>query len=234
MDSDLKQKFKLNNYSESSYNKNIKTILRLFPYLKDKTKGKRLKIDDDSMYYISFREHAQQITDIIMGYLSKLNINNTDAVITDATAGVGGNTISFGMYFKSVNAIEMDTTRYEYLKNNVDVYDLKNVNTINDDCTKVFCELDNHDVIFVDPPWGGKSYKYHNNLKLQISNVSLEMMCSHLFDSNIMKKVPKMVVLKLPTNYDIYYLYNYLRDKIIYFHDLKKMYIIVILDKKID
>lgn len=75
--------------SDNSKNNNIKTVLRLFPYLKDKTKGNSLKIDDESIYYISFREHAQQITNIIMGYLSKLNINNSDAVITDATAGVG-------------------------------------------------------------------------------------------------------------------------------------------------
>lgn len=220
--------------SDNSKNNNIKTVLRLFPYLKDKTKGNSLKIDDESIYYISFREHAQQITNIIMGYLSKLNINTKDAVITDATAGVGGNTISFGMRFKSVNAIELDTTRYEYLKNNTEVYNLKNINAINDDCTKVFCELEEHDVVFVDPPWGGKSYKIHNNLKLQLSNVSLEMMCKHLFDINIMKQVPKMVVLKLPINYDINYLYNCLRDKTIYFHDMKKMYIIVILDKKIE
>jgi 16S rRNA G966 N2-methylase RsmD len=219
---------------ESNDYKNIKTILRLFPYLKDKTKRKNLKIDNESIYYISFREHAQQITNIIEDYLVKLGIDSKDAVITDATAGVGGNTISFGMNFKYVNSIEIDKMRYDYLKNNIDVYGLNNINTINNDCIKVLHELDNHDVIFIDPPWGGKSYKDYNNLKLQLSNIPIEMICKHLCDSNIMKKVPEIIILKLPINYDIFYLYNYLKNKTIYFHDLKKMYIIVIINKKLE
>ena len=83
----------------------------------------------------------------------------------------------------------------------------------NDDCTKVLADIDNHNIIFIDPPWGGKSYKSHNNLKLRLSNVSLETMCNHIMDTSIMKHTPELIVMKLPTNYDIKHLYNTIKSK---------------------
>lgn len=208
----------------------IKTILRLFPYLSDKTKAQKLKIDEDSLHYISIREHADHISKIIITHIKSLKLNINDITITDATAGVGGNTISFGMKFKYVNAIEIDNIRASYLKNNIDIYNLKNINIINDDYTKIYTSL-NQDVVFIDPPWGGKSYKDHSNLKLELSNIPLETICNNLLDKSIVANPPNLIVLKLPNNYDVKYLYNTLTCKTIYFYDLKKMFILVIVNK---
>ncbi len=211
----------------------VSNLGKLFPYMKDKTKVQNLKIDTESIHYISTRDYADKITSIIELHLRQLNINNEDAVITDATAGVGGNAISFALKFKYVNAIEIDTKRSEYLKHNIDVFQVKNIKVYNEDCTKILDKLDSHHVIFLDPPWGGKSYKDHQLLKLQISNASVELMCNDMMNSKIMKTVPEIIILKLPTNYDIIYLYNIVKNKNIYFYDLKKMYILVIMQAQV-
>jgi predicted RNA methylase len=201
---------------------------KLFPYVKDKTKVQDLKIDEESVCYISTRDYAEKISAIIGHHLQKAGIKNSNAVITDATAGVGGNTISFGQHFKSVIAIEIDKLRSEYLSNNIKVFKLDNITVINDDCTKILDKIDNHNVVFLDPPWGGRSYKDHSYLKLQISNASIELLCNDMLNKNIMKKVPELIILKLPTNYNIPYFYNVIKNKEVYFYDLKKMYVLAI------
>lgn len=211
----------------------LKTILRLFPFLNDKSKANKLKIDDESLYFISLREHADNITKIIKSHLVNIGIDPSESTITDATAGVGGNTISFGMNFKKVYAIELDKIRADYLDNNIKVYCLNNVEVVNGDCTLILDKLD-QTVVFIDPPWGGKSYKDYKLLKLQLSSASLEMVCNHLLDKDIMKVTPKLIVLKLPNNYDIKYLYKTIKCKNIYFYDMKKMFIMVIVNHEDD
>jgi 16S rRNA G966 N2-methylase RsmD len=206
----------------------------LFPYLDNKEKASKLLIDDDSIHFISVREYAQKITDIIKYHLSQLKIDADKTIITDATAGVGGNTISFGMSFKSVNAIEIDKKRTDYLVNNLDIYNLKNVNVINGDCTQLIIILDNHDVIFVDPPWGGKNYKKHDYLRLHLSDMPIEMICNGLLDEEVSLRPPSIVVFKLPSNYDIKFFYDNVKSDKIYFHDLKKMILLVVINPKIN
>lgn len=208
-----------------------KSFLRLFPYLKDRERALNLKIDEKSLCYISIREYAAKISAIIKKHLEIIDIKSKDAVITDATAGVGGDTISFAIIFKFVYAIEIDKTRYDYLINNIGVYDLKNVKTMNDDCTKILNLIDNHDVIFIDPPWepNDESYKDKVNLRLPLSFYeSIEAYCNRLMDENYMKKVPKIIVLKLPKNYDMMHFYKTVKHKNVYYYDLRKMVILVV------
>lgn len=209
-----------------------KSFLRLFPYLKDRDKALNLKIDDKSMYYISIREYAAKITAIIKKHLEILDIKAKEAIITDATAGVGGDSISFAINFKFVYSIEIDKLRYEYLVNNLNIYDLKNVKMINDDCTKILNTIENHDVIFIDPPWepNDESYKDKVSLRLPLSFYeSIEAYCNRLMDNTYMKNVPKIIVLKLPKNYDMMHFYKTVKHKNIYYYDLKKMVILVVI-----
>lgn len=209
------------------YNNN-KLKLRLFPYLKNKTKIGYLKIDPESINYISMREYAKKISEILKYHLVKKNINPREAIITDATAGIGGNTISFAQYFKFVHAIELDKTRAEYLQNNINIYELSNVQVYNQDCLELTKNL-NQQVVFIDPPWGGKNYKMQKNLRLIISNISLESYCNQLFDKNITKNIPSIIILKLPRNYDLLYFYSVLTEKTIFYYNLTKMIILVII-----
>lgn len=197
-----------------------KIIFRLFPNIPKN--GKKIMIDADSVHYISNKEDAALITTIIK---SKLKDNNI--TITDATAGVGGNTISFCSEFKHVNAIEIDNTRFEYLQNNLNVYGITNVDLFKNDCLDVLHIIDKHDVIYIDPPWGGRDYKQYDKLKLSISDMSIELLCVRLMDKSYMKSVPNLIVLKLPLNYNIKHFHKIITKKT-YMYTLKKMYIIII------
>ncbi len=222
------------NIDYDTYNKNYKQnkITKLFPYISNKSKGLHLKIDDESLNYISVRNISEQITNIIIHHLTELNIDHKTSIVTDATAGVGGNVISFALNFKEIHAIELNSERTEMLVNNTNVYDLKNVKIYNADCIKLLQEINDHHVIFIDPPWGGKNYKMFNKLTLFLSEISIETLCQNLTNENYMKKIPQLIVLKLPKNYDIEFLYQSIDKKnSVYMYDLEKMKIIVIVVK---
>ena len=87
-----------------------------------------------------------------------------------------------------------------------------------------------HSVVFIDPPWGGRSYKDYKKLRLTLSNTSLESICNCILDDEIMTCTPNLIVLKLPTNYDVKFLYDTVNSKSIHLHELNKMLIIVILN----
>lgn len=198
-------------------NKNL-IIKRIFPELQN-NQYLKLKIDNKSINYISIKEHARIITNLILEKLNNMGIKNENLVITDATGGVGGNTISFGKAFSKVISVEIDTLRSLYLRNNIQLYDLDNVQIINEDYTKL--NLD-QDILFVDPPWGGSSYKEQQNIKLSLGNISIESICNNASYNT------KLIVLKLPINYDINYLMKAIIFRKITVVNLKKMLIILI------
>ena len=55
----------------------------------------------------------------------------------------------------------------------------------------------NYELIFIDPPWGGPSYKYETKTKFSINNMSLKEV------TTILRTKDKIVVWKLPFNYDL-------------------------------
>jgi len=197
----------------------------LFPYLEDKNKKNLLKIDDESISYISSKHVAKEITMIIKNHAKIIGLNKV--IITDAFAGVGGDTLSFGMNFEQVNAIELNKTRYDYLRNNCAVYELKNVKSYNSDCMDYLYKL-KHNIVFFDPPWGGKKYKLQKNIRIKINNIHQEDIINNLFK---LKNGPEMIVLKLPKNYDITFFYNKVKNYTTYIHELNKMIILVVYKK---
>ncbi|QKF93825.1 RNA cap guanine-N2 methyltransferase [Fadolivirus algeromassiliense] len=211
--------------------KKVSVILRLFPYLENKEDATKLKIDDDSIHYISIREYAEKISGIIRDNLTKIGIKENDAVITDATAGVGGDTISFAKHFKSVISMEINKDRSEYLQNNIAIYKCDNVTVMNGSCNDLLCTIPEHDVIFIDPPWqpDNTSYKQYDNLRLSIGLEPIEDFCNKLMNPSYMKCVPKLIVFKLPNNYDIAHFYKTVNIKNIYYYPLPKMIILVVL-----
>lgn len=257
----------------SENSKRLKKNLRLFPYLTgDKNKASQLQIDDESLSYISVREFADKITNIIVEHLTKMGMDLDEVYITDATAGVGGNTISFAKKFKNVTAIEIDKKRFDYLKNNLSIYNLNYVKTVHDNCLNVIDQLDHQDVVFIDPPWGGKSYKKHKSLRLSLSITDnhnpppcseldqkkeeqlvqeheeqmkqteqeaqegdneqikdIETVCNDLFNKEKTISPPKLVVFKLPQNYDLHHFFKVVTNKkIMHYKLLDKMMILAV------
>jgi|ERR1700744_2603485 len=209
---------------------------KLFPNNNDAMILDKVMIDDESVSYISIPEDADKITKIIQQHCYRLNLTPLSLTITDAMSGVGGNVLSFASNFMSVNAIELDIKRYQFLVNNIDAYKLSNVLHYCDDCLNIIYKFTQQDIIFFDPPWGGKTYKDQNNIRLTISNISIEDICIKLFDDNESISVPYLICVKLPKNYDIRNLYFKLSNENkkfeIYCYDLTKMYIVIIQKKK--
>ena len=209
---------------------NVKMIKYLFPFIHNKFLLNHLKIDDASIHYISTKEVSDKITTIISHHILLLNINFV--VITDATAGVGGNAISFANTFNFLNAIEIDEVRCSYLHNNLSMYGLNNFRTFNTDFLQTIYSINNHSVIFIDPPWGGEDYKKHSLMQIHMNTLSLDYICNDLLFNQAMKKNPQFICLKLPKNYDIYSLYSNIQNVDIYLYNLNKMIIIIIQKKQ--
>lgn len=176
----------------------VKYYKHLFPDEKgvDKTK---LKLTFESTYSITKPNDGIELIKIINKYIKeKLD----KLVITDATANVGGDTINFSKYFKKVNAVELDKVNCKFLKNNINVYNRKNVNIICNDYIKVSNELI-QDIIYIDPPWGGvKYYKFHKKYS-KSEKINLYLGKYNIID--VLKKLRKKAsyfILKLPFNYD--------------------------------
>jgi 16S rRNA G966 N2-methylase RsmD len=170
----------------------INYIYKYFPYI-SKLQHNKLKIDDVGLYSISTPKNADIVSKII-----KKNFFSQNIIITDAMAGVGGNTLSFSSFFYYVNAIEIDTKRFNYLVSNISLYDRLNVLCIKGDYLDLIYKI-YQDVIFMDPPWGGKNYKELETVSLTIGDHTLEELCERIRND----KICKMIILKLPLNYDI-------------------------------
>lgn len=216
-------------------NKNNSRIYidRLFPNVNEMRLHHKLKINRESIMYITIPNDAEQITKIVSNHGLKYYEKSQDISITDGTAGVGGNTISFSYKFKSVIAIEIDQERFNYLLNNINAYQITNVDLLNGNCLDIIPNLNTNNIIFLDPPWGGKKYKTCNKIRLSLGNYSIEEVCLHFLNKDIMTSVPNLIVLKLPKNYDVENVYKKLvnkndNERRIYFYELNKMIIIVI------
>ena len=205
--------------------KNIIYYDKLFPVYDNKEILNKLKIDYDSVSYISSPIYAEKITKIIINHCKTNKL-----IISDCTAGCGGDSISFLNKFKKVYSFEKNLIRYYYLLNNIKQYKLTQKSHIHcSNFMKILKNIEDHDVIYIDPPWGGKDYYKTKQLRINMSNIPLESYILDFVKDKNTKKVPKIIILKLPCNYDLKYFYDNLK-KIgkIYMYDLNKMLIIVI------
>jgi uncharacterized UBP type Zn finger protein len=82
------------------------------------------------------------------------------------------------------------------------------------------------DVIFIDPPWGGKSYKDFETVSITIGDNTLEDICEKIR----IDKLCKMIILKLPLNYNIENFSDQLKENM-QIEQLPKMLVLVFLIK---
>lgn len=157
-----------------------------FPPTKDSGK---LRISDVGIYSVSKPEDAKWITDVILKRVS----SPEKKIITDATAGVGGNVISFANKFKGVHAVERDAVHAEMLENNVKVFGYKNVIVHQGDYLDFLPKL-KQDVVFIDAPWGGPRYRDQQEVRLFLSGNPV----THI--ANLLRDKAELIVLKVPRN----------------------------------
>jgi predicted RNA methylase len=178
----------------------LNIITKIFPHAE---KYDLLSYDSEGLYSITLPNDAEEISSLIKDLLGN------EITICDATAGIGGNTISFGKNFKSIISIELCKIRFKILENNIKAYDLLNINLINDSClNKLNLECSAY---FFDPPWGGPDYKFKKNIRFKLGDLTL---------IEIVKKInqygQKIIFFKLPNNYDLneFNEFNYIINKI--------------------
>ena len=159
-----------------------------------------LNYDEEGLYSITHPKEADLIS------LSIIELLGKDINIIDLTAGCGGNMISFIKYFKKVVGVEINENRYNILKANLVKYPFNNYELICDDAINYLKDI--YDVFFIDPPWGGPDYKKNNNIELYLSDIKL---------SDFISMIPKnkLIILKLPFNYNINIFKNNIIKKII-------------------
>jgi hypothetical protein len=159
----------------------------------------KLKLTPEGEYSITRRADGKRLLQKMASIIGPLNKKH----ITDITGNVGGDTILFGLNFKAVDSIEYNKENFDALENNVKVFGLDNVNLHFGDSTKLYKWYT--DVLYVDPPWGGRDYKEKENLDLFLGDVRVD---TYLKDILAEEWRPSYVFLKLPRNYNFKRLEN--------------------------
>jgi 16S rRNA G966 N2-methylase RsmD len=177
----------------------LNTLKKIFPEPHDQDYI-GLLYDIEGLYSITYPKDADLISQNIIDIIGTNKLN-----IIDMTAGCGGNMISFSKYFLHVTGIELNKVRFNMLRGNLIKYKYTNYKLICGDCTKE--NLDEYDVIYIDPQWGGPNYKNNSNLELYLSNIKLYDFISPIKN--------KLVIIKVPYNYNIDNYENHIIKKII-------------------
>ena len=223
------QEDQFDNQSIISTNYMIRTpvyIRTLFPYSKDVV-YEDLQMTEIGLYSISNRHDSGTLTRIINQCVQFWNIPTKSVIVTDGTSGIGGNAIAFAMCFMKVNAIELDTVQFTALKNNVHVYGLKNVDCYFGNCLKIIPTLEQH-IIFLDPPWGGKSYKQEKELTLEINDIPLV----HITNQWRKKcKKLEMIAIKIPKNFSLCKFANDCNFPFLYLLYFRKYNVLILSEK---
>jgi len=152
----------------------------------------KLKMTPEGEYSITKRKDG----DILLAHMKSMIKGIKTKSITDLTGNVGGDTIMFGLHFKDVKSIEINPENFDALKNNVEVFGLKNVEVKLGDSTKDYNWKT--DVLYLDPPWGGPDYKLSKELDLFLGDERVD-----IFLARILKEEwkPEYIFMKLPANY---------------------------------
>lgn len=188
-----------------------------------------LRITDEGMYSLTKHIDSVAIIRAMKNIIGEENIGGL--TIMDGTANVGGDTIRFGMYFKSVIGVELNDDNFDVLNHNVGVYRprLNNISVIKGDILDESVYQQVHtDVLYLDPPWGGKGYKDYDEEKMVIflSNVSLTQFIGNVLLNQVR---PSYIFIKLPINYNIDSLRDmpYVNDMQVY--KIRKFYLVCLL-----
>ncbi len=157
---------------------------------------KNFKLNSEGIFSITKPYESFQIIKTIE-FLYQGNIK--DLVITDGTASMGGDLINFSKKVKFVNGVEVNNENYEILKENCEFFECSNIKLYNDDYLKVYDKLE-QDIIYLDPPWGGSSYKEKDFITLKLGNLEIW----ELINLIIQKKLCTYILIKAPLNVSLY------------------------------
>ena len=181
-------------------------IFKYFPKVPDQPLKGILQINEVGKYSVTRPDEAYQIsTAIDMFWKTVLKSKKKFPTILDATAGFGGNSISFGLHFPHVKSVEKDIRHYTMLRSNLRAYNLeKKIQIFHANFLSML--RNNHpaiksDIIFLDPPWnypGGIWYTKKRTLMLSLDDIPITKIVSDIFKETSCQAV----IIKVPYNFD--------------------------------
>lgn len=182
----------------------VKNLHKLFRKPPLKYKLTSLALTDESLYSTTKWKEADIITySIINKYKEIINnkIEPQDLIITDANASVGGSSIAFWCNgFKCVNSVDIDKTTTECLETNLTIYGYPTKYITCADYTdpNIYKSF-KQNIIYLDPPWGGRNYKSFKSLETYLSGIEL-----HTFIIELINNIKiDMICIRIPINYDV-------------------------------
>lgn len=186
---------------------------RFFPKLTHKQIN-NIKLTDVSMYSFSYLYDAKLCVDFIESFTTL-----SELIITDATAGIGGNSILFAEKCKQVNCIEIHELHCKILNHILQLHNFENIKVYNYNYLNIYNSIE-EDIVFLDPPWTWDvdPRKYHHYDKLQLylkNNIKQKINIIEIIKLLAVKKT-RLVVLKVPYNFDFNTLYSTIVLKNIY------------------
>lgn len=147
-------------------------------------------ISNDYITLYTANKQALQILNILKKHCSRTY------TILDANSGMGGNSVYFCKYFKFVYCVDISNDAINYLEHNL--RDYNNYCIINENCLDIL-KIIQYDIVFFDPPWGGRLYKYKKCVNLFINNININSIIRQLY----FYKNVKIICLKVPKNFNI-------------------------------
>lgn len=166
----------------------------------------RIQYDDVALYSATDQVTATHIAT----FCRTLDGVDASSTVTDATSCIGGNTVAFAKQFAAVRAVEIDPTRFEMLRHNakllLDKPTLAKVSFHLADYTDTYARH-TQDIVFIDPPWGGKRYKQQAQVELFLGDTPLSTVVDQL------RTRCAHVVIKVPVNFNVKALVRVLRTK---------------------
>ena len=196
LDVDKKGEYKIRPEIIKLENRDLLNYFNIDDIKKAHNNKKKLQITDKGIYSISKPYLSQWICNIILNNidLSKEYIKE-NITLTDGTAGIGGDLIYFSKYFKKVNGIELNKTHFEVLKNNIKfVLNIENIDLFHDNYCNIYNKLEN-DIVYLDPPWGGKNIYKKKDVMLYLGNDKIFNIINNLYEIKI-----KYIFSKIPHN----------------------------------
>ncbi len=189
-----------------------------------------LQISDVGRYSISKPGDADDITGHIACYLKAVLRQRSLKSVTDGTACVGGNTLSFLRRFTRVVAIELDPLHYQMLSNNVHRFGYKSpkIKTLHGDVTKLLANpvVNSSQVLFLDPPWNSEGdvwYTQKHSYMLYLSGVPIDVLAKQVLrQSSVI-----LLALKVPFNFDFKRFVKTTVDLLIMVSKVGKFYLIL-------
>jgi hypothetical protein len=132
--------------------------------------------------------------------------------LLDGTANIGTDVLNFSKYIPSLNyitAIELGYTEYVLLVKNIErVKASRLIQHVNGNIVDYIMSDEphnprSHDIVYLDPPWGGLNWKENVENPLSMTHSDGRVFgISHLVDTLVAKKlVNSFVIVKTPSNF---------------------------------